>query len=173
MGQVDHYNVLGVAHDASPEEIKRAFRREALRWHPDRNPGDREAEQRFKAASAAYEVLRDREKRRAYDMELAGFGREPAFANAQGNMGRGRRCGRGRGRRCSKGFGPGRRTSASSVEPWWARADRGSAAGPLVTGEFALSFGCDESRESGSIGRDRLVIGVPWAQVQRPLDTVQ
>jgi len=105
--KADHYGVLGIGRDVTPAEIKSAYRREALRWHPDRNPGDPEAEERFKAASAAYEVLREPDKRRAYDMELAGFGREAALGGYGRGRGRGRRCGGGRGRRCAKGFGRG------------------------------------------------------------------
>jgi len=63
----DYYRILGVSVDATEEEIKKAYRRLALRYHPDRNPGDREAEERFKEISEAYGVLIDREKRRQYD----------------------------------------------------------------------------------------------------------
>lgn len=63
----DYYEILGVGRSASTEEIKRAFRRLALDCHPDRNPGDLEAEARFKELSEAYSVLSDEEKRRRYD----------------------------------------------------------------------------------------------------------
>lgn len=63
----DYYEVLRVSRDAGDEEIKRSYRKLALKYHPDRNPGDKEAEERFKEASEAYEVLRDREKRQVYD----------------------------------------------------------------------------------------------------------
>lgn len=63
----DYYEVLGVARSASAEEIKRAYRQAAIRYHPDRNPDDPEAEERFKEASEAYAVLSDPEKRAAYD----------------------------------------------------------------------------------------------------------
>lgn len=63
----DYYEVLGVGRNASSEEIKKAYRNIALKYHPDRNPGDREAEEKFKAAAEAYEVLRDPEKRSIYD----------------------------------------------------------------------------------------------------------
>lgn len=68
MGEnVDYYQVLGIARDAEPEEIKKAYRRLALKYHPDRNPGDKTAEEQFKAAAEAYEVLRDPQKRLLYD----------------------------------------------------------------------------------------------------------
>jgi molecular chaperone DnaJ len=63
----DYYEVLGVARDGSAEEIKRAYRKCALKYHPDRNRNDAEAEAKFKEAAEAYEVLSDQEKRARYD----------------------------------------------------------------------------------------------------------
>src|ERR1041384_3759898 len=63
----DYYVVLGVAREASDDEIKKAYRQAALKHHPDRNPGDKAAEEKFKEASEAYSVLSDPEKRQAYD----------------------------------------------------------------------------------------------------------
>ncbi|RMF49693.1 MAG: J domain-containing protein [Bacteroidetes bacterium] len=64
----DYYAILGVSRDADLETIKRAYRRLAVQYHPDKNPGNREAEERFKEISEAYEVLSDPEKRRQYDL---------------------------------------------------------------------------------------------------------
>jgi len=67
MEDKDYYKVLGVSMDASEVEIKKSYRKVAMQYHPDRNPGDKEAEEKFKTASEAYEVLRDPEKRQIYD----------------------------------------------------------------------------------------------------------
>lgn len=72
MNKRDYYDVLGVDRRASQEEIKKTYRKLALKYHPDRNPGDKEAEEKFKEAAEAYEVLRDSEKRNIYDQ----FGHE-------------------------------------------------------------------------------------------------
>ena len=67
MAKQDYYAALGVARDASPEELKKAYRKLAMQYHPDRNPGDKSAEAKFKEVNEAYDVLRDPEKRAAYD----------------------------------------------------------------------------------------------------------
>lgn len=67
MSQRDYYEILGVSRSASKSEIKQAYRKLAMRYHPDRNPGDTEAEIKFKEAAEAYEVLRDDSKRATYD----------------------------------------------------------------------------------------------------------
>jgi len=66
----NHYQTLGVLRDSSIDEIKKAYRSLAMQNHPDRNPGDKEAETRFKEAAEAYENLRNEEKRAAYDLTL-------------------------------------------------------------------------------------------------------
>ncbi|MBN2269718.1 MAG: DnaJ domain-containing protein, partial [Sedimentisphaerales bacterium] len=72
MPKRDYYDVLGVKKDASADDIKRAYRRSAMKYHPDKNPGDKEAEGKFKECAEAYEVLSDAEKRQRYDQ----FGHE-------------------------------------------------------------------------------------------------
>lgn len=83
MAKRDYYDVLGVPRGASEEQVKSAYRKLALKYHPDRNPNDRMAEENFKEATEAYEVLKDSQKRQMYDQfghaglsEGAGFGRE-------------------------------------------------------------------------------------------------
>ena len=67
MAKRDYYGVLGVIKSASPEEIKKAYRKLALKYHPDRNKGNKEAEAKFKEASEAYHVLSDKERRTNYN----------------------------------------------------------------------------------------------------------
>src|SRR5213592_4466062 len=67
MAKRDYYEVLGLNRDASEEDIKKAYRRLAMKWHPDRNPDNPKAEEHFKEAKEAYEVLCDAAKRSAYD----------------------------------------------------------------------------------------------------------
>jgi molecular chaperone DnaJ len=67
MSKRDYYEVLGVGRNASADEIKKAYRKQAMKYHPDRNPGDKEAEARFKEAAEAYEALSDPQKKQVYD----------------------------------------------------------------------------------------------------------
>ena len=67
MAKQDYYATLGVARDAGPEDLKKAYRKLAMQYHPDRNPGDKKAEARFKEVTEAYDVLKDEQKRGAYD----------------------------------------------------------------------------------------------------------
>src|SRR6187402_2676847 len=67
MSKHDYYTVLGLPRDASEEDIKKSYRELAMKYHPDRNPDDKSAEDKFKEAKEAYEVLCDARKRAAYD----------------------------------------------------------------------------------------------------------
>jgi len=83
VSKADYYEVLGVSRDVSEQELKSAYRKQALKYHPDRNPGDHAAEEKFKLASEAYQVLSDADKRAAYDrfghagLGAQGFGGNP------------------------------------------------------------------------------------------------
>ena len=67
MSKEDYYSLLNVGRDAGADEIRKAYKRMAMRYHPDRNKGDAKAEEKFKKVSEAYEVLSDDNKRRVYD----------------------------------------------------------------------------------------------------------
>ncbi len=79
MAKQDYYATLGVARDASAEDLKKAYRKLAMQYHPDRNPDDKQAEAKFKEVNEAYDVLKDDQKRAAYDR----FG-HAAFEQAAG-----------------------------------------------------------------------------------------
>ncbi|QPC43402.1 molecular chaperone DnaJ [Kaustia mangrovi] len=106
MSKRDYYDILGVSRGADDKEIKSAYRKFAKKYHPDANPGDTEAEQKFKELSEAYEVLKDPQKRAAYDQ----FG----HAAFEGGMGAGAG-GPGFGRGGGPGFGPDFTSSMSDI----------------------------------------------------------
>ena len=80
MSERSYYEILGVSKTATDDEIKKAYRQLAIKYHPDKNKGDKEAEDKFKEATEAYEVLRDANKRRAYDQ----FGKQGVGAGGPG-----------------------------------------------------------------------------------------
>src|SRR5215213_1000866 len=88
MAKEDFYQVLGVKRDAKPEEIKKAYRRLARKYHPDVNPGDKSAEERFKKITEAHEVLSDEKKRKVYD-RFGSYSDQLADAAARGAAGPG------------------------------------------------------------------------------------
>jgi len=83
MAKRDYYDVLGVARNASDEEIKKAYRKLAMKFHPDRNPDSKDAEEHFKEAKEAYEMLSDQQKRAAYD-QYGHAGVDPNMSGAGG-----------------------------------------------------------------------------------------
>src|SRR4051812_13275130 len=79
MAKRDYYEILGVAREATAEEMKAAYRKQAIKWHPDKNQGNKDAEEKFKELNEAYSVLGDPEKRKLYDQYgHAGVGAGPA-----------------------------------------------------------------------------------------------
>jgi len=85
MGKRDYYEVLGVSKEATKEEIKKAYRKQALKYHPDKNPGDKKSEENFKEAAEAYEVLSNDEKKARYDR----YGHAGMGSNGGGFSGQG------------------------------------------------------------------------------------
>ena len=99
MAKRDYYEVLGVSRSADEKEIKKAYRKLAKKYHPDSNPGDKVAEQKFKEATEAYNVLSDEKKKKLYDQfGFAAFDESGAYRQNQGN---------GAGGAYSGGFGNG------------------------------------------------------------------
>ena len=85
MSKRDYYEILGVGKNASTDEIKKAYRKVAMQYHPDRNPGDKSAEEKFKEAAEAYEILSDTDKKTQYDR----YGHAGVSSNGRGGYGGG------------------------------------------------------------------------------------
>ena len=88
MAKRDYYEVLGVDKSASADDIKKAYRKMAIKYHPDKNPGDKEAEEKFKEAAEAYSVLSDADKKARYDQfgHSGVEGAGPDFSGGFGNL---------------------------------------------------------------------------------------
>jgi molecular chaperone DnaJ len=159
MAKRDYYEVLGVARDAGEDDLKKSYRKLAMQWHPDRNQGNAEAEAKFKELNEAYDVLKDAEKRAAYDRfghaafeqggpggggggggPFAGGGFEDIFEEMFGRFGGG-----GRGQRAAAGRGADLRTQVEvSLEEAFAGAKK--------TIRFATSVSCEACKGVGAEG---------------------
>jgi len=161
MAKRDYYEVLGVARDAGEEDLKKTYRKLAMQWHPDRNQGNTEAEAKFKELNEAYDVLKDAEKRAAYDRfghaafeqggpgggggfggggPFGGGGFEDIFEEMFGRFGGG-----GRGQRAAAGRGSDLRTQVEvSLEEAFAGAKK--------TIRFATSISCEACKGVGAEG---------------------
>ncbi len=126
----DYYEVLGVKREASDAEIKSAYRKLARKYHPDRNPGDKQAEENFKEVQAAYDVLSEKDKRQQYDR----FG----FAGENGSPG-------GGPFRWGGGAGPGGGVNVEGMDP--------AAAEELLRGLFGGMGGAGDEGLEGIFGR--------------------
>ena len=161
MAKRDYYEVLGVARDAGEDDLKKAYRKLAMQWHPDRNQGNAEAEAKFKELNEAYDVLKDAEKRAAYDRfghaafeqggpgggggfggggPFGGGGFEDIFEEMFGRFGGG-----GRGQRAAAGRGADLHTQVEvSLEEAFAGAKK--------TIRFATSVSCEACKGVGAEG---------------------
>src|SRR5947209_10661354 len=113
MAKQDYYQLLGVKRDAKPDEIKKAYRRLARKYHPDVNPGDKSAEERFKLITEAHDVLSDEKKRKVYD-RFGQYSDNLAEAAARGATPGAGGAGRGTGGFDFEGFDWGTSTTSSS-----------------------------------------------------------
>lgn len=85
MAKRDYYDILGISKGASADEIKKAYRKQAIKFHPDKNPGDKESEEKFKEAAEAYEILSNPEKKQRYD-QFGHAGAQGGFGGGGGHM---------------------------------------------------------------------------------------
>lgn len=141
---IDYYQVLGVPKDADAKSIKKAFRKLARKYHPDVNPGDKEAERKFKEANEANEVLSDPEKRKKYDKYGKDWEQAEAFEKAGGGAGA------GYGGRTGNPFGGGQRYTYTSGDG----ADFSDFFESMFGGGGGASFGGGGRRRAGYRGQD-------------------
>lgn len=147
----DYYDVLGVSKSATPEEIKKAYRKMAIKYHPDKNPGDKNAEEKFKEAAEAYDVLSDSEKRSRYDQ----------FGHSMGPQGFGGYGGSGDGFR---GFGGG-----MSMEDIFAHF--GDIFGDVGGGSFGGGGSRRQPRKKVNKGSDlRITVKVTLKDIMNGVD---
>jgi molecular chaperone DnaJ len=142
MAKQDYYQVLGIKRDAKPDEIKKAYRRLARKYHPDVNPGDKSAEERFKLITEAHDVLSDEKKRKVYD-RFGQYSDNLAEAAARGAT-----PGAGAGGRATPGFD-------FSGFDWGTSSTSGSTAGgggSSFRDIFADLFGGSSSKHRDAAG---------------------
>ena len=161
MGKEDYYNVLGVERNASQDDVKRAYRKLALKYHPDKNQGNKQAEEKFKVAAEAYEVISDPDKRRRYDQygheglrggESRGFGNFEDIFDAFGDI-FGGGGGGGGGSIFEDFFGGGRKQAAqrgASLRCDIAIDFKDVASGIEKTIEISKRDFCEECRGTGA-----------------------
>jgi molecular chaperone DnaJ len=155
MAKQDYYQVLGVKRDAKPEEIKKAYRRLARKFHPDVNPGDKSAEERFKLITEAHDVLSDAKKRQVYD-RFGQYSDNLADAAARGAAGPGAGTGRGAGGFDFEGFDWANTTSTGG----------GGGGGTSFRDIFADLFGGREEKQEREPPRPQPQRG---ADIEMPL----
>lgn len=160
--QLDLYKILGVAEDATPEAIKKAYRSLARTHHPDRNPDKPESEEKFKEIQGAYEVLSDAEKRKAYDRM-----RRNPFAGQGGSGARGAG-GFGAGGFGSSGFDPRAASSAHDLNDLFNQMFGGGVGGSMGGDPFGGGAGGDPF--GGRMGGAREYRAPQQAQRPRDLD---
>lgn len=148
MAKRDYYEILGVAKNASADDIKKAYRKLAMKYHPDRNPGSKEAEEKFKEAKEAYEILAEDDKRQAYDR----FGHAGVDPNA-GGMGGGANMG---------GFADAFGDIFGEIFGGAAGAGAGRRGGPQVYRGSDLKYSLDITLEQAAHGFDTEIRVPSW-----------
>jgi molecular chaperone DnaJ len=172
MAKQDYYATLGVAKDASADDLKKAYRKLAMQYHPDRNPGDKKAEHRFKELSEAYDVLKDDQKRSAYDRfghaafeQGGGGGGGPGFGgfdfSASGDLGDIFDQMFGMGRR---GGGGGRTRSGADVRQGVEISLADAFAGTKVNLRVPTRVKCESCNGTGSEDKGRAAETCPTCQ---------